>query len=63
MNSSLIRLWRISDTEIFAAATTNYKTKLTTTDIVRYNGILYDITITCIDTFEGKRGVDALLQT
>lgn len=39
--------------ELFAAATTNYKTNLTTPDIVRYNSILYGIT--CIDTSEGYK--------
>ena len=49
--------------EVFAAATTNYKeevlfvvnyrTDLTTANVVRYKGILYDITR--IDTFEGYK--------
>lgn len=53
----------LSGNEIFAAATTNYKeevlftinyrTDVTTAHVVRYNGILYDITR--VDTFEGYK--------
>ena len=54
---------QLSGKEVFAAATTNYKeevlftinyrTDLTTAHVVRYKGILYDITR--IDTFEGYK--------
>lgn len=54
---------QLSGKEVFAAATTNYKeevqftinyrTDLTTAHVIRYNGILYDITR--IDTFEGYK--------
>lgn len=54
---------QLSGKEVFAAATTNYKeevlfqvnyrTDLTTAHVVRYNGILYDITR--IDVFEGYK--------
>lgn len=54
---------QLSGKEVFAAATTNYKeevlfqvnyrTGLTTAHVVRYNGILYDITR--IDVFEGYK--------
>ncbi len=54
---------QLSASEYFAAATTNYKeevlftinfrTDLTTAHVIRYNGILYDITR--IDTFEGYK--------
>lgn len=53
----------LSGKEVFAAATVNYKeevlfqvnyrTDLTTTNMVRYNGTLYNITR--IDTFEGYK--------
>lgn len=33
--------------------TINYRTDLTTACVVRYRGVLYDIT--CIDTFEGYK--------
>lgn len=51
----------LSGKEVFAAATvnykeevlfqTNYRTDLTTANMVRYNEMLHNIT--CIDTFEG----------
>lgn len=54
---------QLSGKEVFAAATTNYKeevlftinyrTDLTTACVVRYRGVLYDITR--IDTFEGYK--------
>ena len=54
---------QLSGKEVFAAATTNYKEKvlftinyrtdLTTACVVRYRGVLYDITR--IDTFEGYK--------
>lgn len=54
---------QLSGKEVFAAATTNYKeevlfqvnyrTDLTTAHVVRYRGVLYDITR--IDTFEGYK--------
>ena len=54
---------QLSGKAVFAAATTNYKeevlfvinyrTDLTTAHVVRYNGVLYDITR--IDTFEGYK--------
>lgn len=54
---------QLSGKEVFAAATTNYKEEvqftinyradLTTAHVVRYNGVLYDITR--IDTFEGYK--------
>lgn len=54
---------QLSGKEVFAAATTNYKeevlflvnyrTDLTTAHVVRYSGVLYDITR--IDTFEGYK--------
>lgn len=54
---------QLSGKEVFAAATTNYKeevlftinyrTDLTTAHVIRYNGVLYDITR--IDTFEGYK--------
>lgn len=54
---------QLSGKEVFAAATTNYKeevmfqvnyrTDLTTAHVIRYRGVLYDITR--IDTFEGYR--------
>lgn len=54
---------QLSGKEVFAAATTNYReevlfqvnyrTDLTTAHVVRYRGVLYDITR--IDTFEGYR--------
>ena len=54
---------QLSGKEVFAAATTNYKeevlfqinyrTDLTTANMVRYNGTLYNITR--IDTFEGYK--------
>lgn len=53
----------LSGKEVFAAATVNYKeevlfqvnyrTDLTTANMVRYNGTLYNITR--IDTFEGYK--------
>ncbi|MDY5559526.1 MAG: phage head closure protein [Candidatus Heritagella sp.] len=53
----------LSGKEVFAAATTNYKeevlftvnyrTDITTACVVRYRGVLYDITR--IDTFEGYK--------
>ena len=49
--------------EVFAAATTNYKEEvlftvnfhpeITNTHVIRYNGVLYDITR--VDTFEGYK--------
>lgn len=54
---------QLSGKEVFAAAPTNYReevlftinyrTDLTTAHVVRYNGVLYDITR--IDTFEGYK--------
>lgn len=54
----------LSGKEVFAAATTNYKEEvlfqvnhrddITTSCVVEYGGILYDITR--IDTFEGYKG-------
>ena len=54
---------QLSGKEVFAAATTNYReevlfqvnyrTELTTAHVIRYRGVLYDITR--IDTFEGYR--------
>ena len=51
------------NSEVFAAATINYKeevlftinyrTDITTAHVVRYNGILYDIAR--VDTFEGYK--------
>ena len=53
----------LSGNEVFAAATINYKEEvlfqvnyradITTAQIVRYNGVLYDITR--IDNFEGRK--------
>ena len=53
----------LSGKEIFAAATINYKgevlfqinywTDLSTAHVIRYNGVLYDITR--IDNFEGRK--------
>ena len=53
----------LSGKEVFAAATINYKeevlfqinyrTDLTTAHVIRYNGVLYDITR--IDSFEGYK--------
>lgn len=55
---------QLSGKEVFAAATTNYKEEvlfqvnynpaITTTHVIRYKGILYDITR--VDTFEGYKG-------
>ena len=55
----------LSGKEVFAAATvnykeevlfqTNYRTDLTTANMVRYNEMLHNIT--CIDTFEGYKSV------
>ena len=54
---------QLSGKEVFAAATINYKeevlftinyrTDITTAHVLRYNGILYDITR--VDTFEGYK--------
>ena len=54
---------QLSGKEVFAAAsinykedvlfTVNYRTDITTDHVVRYNGILYDITR--VDTFEGYK--------
>ena len=54
---------QLSGKEVFAAATINYKeevlftinyrTDITTAHVVRYNGVLYDITR--VDTFEGYK--------
>ena len=54
---------QLSGKEVFAAATINYKeevqftinyrTDLTTAHVIRYGGVLYDITR--IDTFEGYK--------
>lgn len=54
---------QLSGKEVFATATTNYKEEvlfqvnyridLTTAHVIRYRGVLYDITR--IDTFEGYR--------
>ncbi len=54
---------QLSGKEVFAAATTNYKEEvlftvnyradITNSDVVRYNGVLYDITR--LDTFEGYK--------
>ena len=53
----------LSGKEVFAAATINYKeevlfqinyrTDITTAHVIRYNGVLYDITR--IDNFEGRK--------
>ncbi len=55
---------QLSGKEVFAAATTNYKEEvlfqvnyradITNTHIIRYKGILYDITR--VDVFEGYKG-------
>ena len=66
-NATIATVWayfrQLSGKEVFAAATTNYKeevlftinyrTDLTTACVVRYRGVLYDITR--IDTFEGYK--------
>lgn len=54
---------QLSGKEVFAAATTNYKEEvlftinhrmdITTAHVVRYKGVLYDITR--VDTFEGYK--------
>lgn len=54
---------QLSGKEVFAAATTNYKEEvlftvnynpeITNTHVIRYNGVLYDITR--VDTFEGYK--------
>ena len=54
---------RVRRSDSFAAATTNYKEEvlftvnynpeITNTHVIRYNGVLYDITR--VDTFEGYR--------
>ena len=54
----------LSGKEIFAASaqmaveevlfTINYRTDITPTHVIRYNGVLYEITR--VDTFEGYRG-------
>ena len=54
---------QLSSKEVFAAATINYKeevlftrnhrTDITTAHVVRYKGVLYDITR--VDTFEGYK--------
>lgn len=54
----------LSGKEVFAAATVNYKEEvlfqvnyrpdITATHVIRYRGILYDITR--VDTFEGYKG-------
>ncbi len=55
---------QLSGKEVFAAATTNYKEEvlfqvnyradITNTHVIRYKGILYDITR--VDVFEGYKG-------
>ena len=54
---------QLSGKEVFAAATANYKEEvlftvnynpeITNTHVIRYNGVLYDITR--VDTFEGYK--------
>ena len=62
---------QLSGKEVFAAATTNYKEEvlftinyrkdITAAHVVRYKGVLHDITR--VDTFEGvQRGFDPILQ-
>ena len=67
VETTIARVWayfrQLSGKEVFAAATTNYKeevlftinyrTDITTACVVRYRGVLYDITR--IDTFEGYK--------
>ena len=55
--------FEVSGKEVFAAATTNckeevlftvnYNPEITNTHVIRYNGVLYDITQ--VDTFEGYK--------